>query len=107
MEGTGLGLAITKNLVSLMNGTIFVESKYGEGSKFAFQIPQRIATSSPCVEINTETISKVGILVNNMYIREALKRDLTRLMVEFYDFDAKGKWIMIMYFWRRNYIPMK
>lgn len=91
VEGTGLGLAITKNLVSLMNGTILVESKYGEGSKFAFQIPQRIATSSPCVEINTETISKVGILVDNMYIREALKRDLTRLMVEFYDFDAKGK----------------
>ena len=31
---TGLGLAITKNLVELMNGTISVESKKGEGTEF-------------------------------------------------------------------------
>ena len=31
---TGLGLAITKNLVELMNGTITVESKKGEGTEF-------------------------------------------------------------------------
>ena len=31
---TGLGLAITKNIVELMNGTISVESKKGEGTEF-------------------------------------------------------------------------
>lgn len=34
ISGTGLGMAITKNIVSLMNGTIEVESEQGEGTSF-------------------------------------------------------------------------
>lgn len=41
--GTGLGLAITKNLVTLGNGSIHVDSTLGEGSTFILEIPFELA----------------------------------------------------------------
>jgi signal transduction histidine kinase/putative methionine-R-sulfoxide reductase with GAF domain len=37
--GTGLGLYISRELVRRMNGTIWVESREGEGSQFSFELP--------------------------------------------------------------------
>ncbi len=42
IEGTGLGLSITKQLVSLMDGDIQVESEYGQGTCFVIYIKQRV-----------------------------------------------------------------
>ena len=42
-EGTGIGLALTKELVSLCNGTIEVDSEVGTGSKFTVRLPVELS----------------------------------------------------------------
>lgn len=39
-RGTGIGLILTKELVQINKGTIWVESEYGAGSTFYFEIPR-------------------------------------------------------------------
>ncbi|WP_343208421.1 ATP-binding protein [Anaerolentibacter hominis] len=38
VQGTGLGMAITRNLVQMMNGTIRVESRLDEGTRFTVTV---------------------------------------------------------------------
>lgn len=52
IEGSGLGLAITKQLVSLMGGTLSVDSIYRKGSVFTVTLDQPIVESKPIGEVN-------------------------------------------------------
>ena len=42
IEGTGLGMSITKNLLEMMGSFLEVESVYGEGSDFHFDLKQEV-----------------------------------------------------------------
>ena len=47
VQGTGLGLAIAKNLCEFMNGSIDVESVYGQGTTFIITIIQPVVDNTP------------------------------------------------------------
>ena len=44
IEGSGIGMGIVKRLVELMDGSVDVQSKIGEGSTFTVTIPCKIAS---------------------------------------------------------------
>lgn len=45
--GSGLGLSIVHNLVKLMKGTISVESKLNQGTKFVIELPLEMSEPPP------------------------------------------------------------
>lgn len=53
-EGTGLGLNISKQLVEMMGGHIGVESTYGQGSTFYFDLPQKVIDATPAKNVTYE-----------------------------------------------------
>ena len=55
-EGTGLGLPITKSIAGMMNGTVEVESVFGEGSLFTVRIEQGFVSD---VRIDKETVKNL------------------------------------------------
>ncbi|MCI7275821.1 MAG: ATP-binding protein [Cuneatibacter sp.] len=58
IEGSGIGMGITKKLVELMDGTIEVKSKQGEGSSFTVTVPCRKA-------LKEDTLAKRNSNLNN------------------------------------------
>jgi CheY-like chemotaxis protein len=83
IQGTGLGMAITKNIVSIMNGNITVESELNKGSKFTVTIClefQDIKSDCLCSEkiIKTNFIGKKALLVENNILNNEIAYEILR-----------------------------
>ncbi|NMM65945.1 response regulator [Clostridium sp. P21] len=61
--GTGLGLAISSELVKMMGGEIHVESIFGEGSTFKFNVRLKIAKRASEHKFAFEKLDGVNILI--------------------------------------------
>ena len=59
VEGTGLGMSITLQLLKLMDSKLNVESVYGKGSKFSFELVQPIIEKEPIGDLE-ERIKKLS-----------------------------------------------
>ena len=56
VEGTGLGMNITISLLSMMNSKLNVESEYGKGSTFSFEIKQKVMREEPIGDITNRSL---------------------------------------------------
>lgn len=54
IEGTGLGLNITMRLLNLMGSKLQVQSEYGKGSKFFFELKQLVTDSMTIADYNKQ-----------------------------------------------------
>lgn len=67
IEGSGLGLAIFAQLVHLMQGTYRLESEYGKGSTFFFEIVVDIVNNHPFAEASREAITVQKVSAFSLY----------------------------------------
>jgi two-component system, sensor histidine kinase and response regulator len=76
--GTGLGLAISRRLLTLMGGTICVESTPGHGSRFIVSLHLPKARALPRERLEPTTLEGVRVLVvdDNQTNREILQQQL-------------------------------
>lgn len=73
IEGTGLGMSIVTKLLEMMGSSLNLESEYGKGSEFSFELKQEIIDSTPIGDFE-EKLKKGESEHNNrkyIYVKDA------------------------------------
>ncbi|MFW5838031.1 MAG: ATP-binding protein, partial [Desulfovibrionaceae bacterium] len=79
--GVGLGLAITRSLVEIMGGSVWCESRPGQGSAFWAAVPFRAAEGVP-EEAESQPVLPESLAPASVLMVE--DNDLNRLLFEYY-----------------------
>lgn len=77
IEGTGLGMSITMQLLALMDSQLQIESEYGKGSKFYFELEQKIVDGTPIGDFE----SKVRQMAENFSYESSFFAPDAKLLV--------------------------
>ena len=80
IEGTGLGMSITQDLLRLMGSKLRVESEYGKGSRFYFDLVQKVVDPSPIG--NFEEALKNSIAARKEYHESFIAPEAHLLVVD-------------------------
>lgn len=84
--GTGLGLSICQSLVSMMNGTLEVQSVSGKGSEFTVSIPVDVA-GDKVIHASSSLNQRVAVVSSDKYAQALISAELTRFGL----FDPHGE----------------
>jgi signal transduction histidine kinase/ActR/RegA family two-component response regulator len=76
-KGSGLGLPLAKQLATLLGGSVWLESKVGEGSAFYLEIPRAVVPSE-AIEI-IEPAKTILVVDDDEVARYILRRNLITL----------------------------
>jgi PAS domain S-box-containing protein len=82
--GTGLGLTICRALVTMMGGTIWVESEPGKGSEFLFTV--RLAEAAPAAEKDINPLTREALKDKKVALVD--DNPASRKITEYYCLEA-------------------
>ncbi len=89
--GTGLGLAICKQLATLMDGDIWVESQLGKGASFYFTVKVRLDSSKKMVSPSKQLSALKVLIADDIGVsRDAISEALSMASIQA-DIAAGGK----------------